>query len=182
MKAILIEPTNRQLIELDLADDTYFEQMQDVIGGNLDRIQLSRDVDIWVHDEGLMRLEYEGDQCTSHFFVLHSQGRPYNLIVGNAIIIGFARENSVSLKSWQTTDLFKQYIRFVPDEQRNTAARLAEELLGLCGPVSTPEELEALRAQHTAILTQAMEIATITHVSSPSANPPAAAAESAGIH
>jgi hypothetical protein len=187
MRALLIDPEAKTIKEIQLVDgEAHLDHMQEIIGGNVDHIVLCDDdiakVDVWVHDECLMNMEYgpmdpeqenlrvllEEDnytpQCVNNFWVLHSaQKDPMNLVNGKAIVTGFDQDgNTEELSRVVTAEMIKRVVSFVPKASSNSAAGLCEEILENNGTLLDSEDaVKELSTKHNGILARAMQLATI---------------------
>jgi hypothetical protein len=162
MRTILIDPAKRTITELDLPDPHKLQDTYDALDcHSIDVIRLGQGVDMWVNDEGLCSFPLP-EIGEGHFFVLHSQGQPHNLIAGKALVTGVNRAgDTVALQPHITTDFMKMFVRFIPDDKFHHACELAAEIVDNTGVVDSQEELDRLRQRHAAILHHAMELATI---------------------
>ncbi len=167
MRTILIDPLKHTITRHELPEPHELEHLYSAMSVHgVDVICLGEvpplAIDLWVDDEGLMIIPRDHEKphhVTQGFFVLHNNGRPYNLVAGKALVAASnAAGDTVGLPDVVTPERLAASVAFIPDDKRDVAANIAEAILNLCGCVESEAELAAIRVSNTVLLSRAMAL------------------------
>jgi hypothetical protein len=171
MRTILIDPLARTIQNLTLPDAHTLDDLYTALGCNsVDCIHLDPEVDLWMDDEGLMVLPTGPDgNVTQGFFVLHDRtGRPHNLVAGKALLTGSCNQETVGLPTWLTPDQIEHIIKWVPDDRRNEAARIAGAIVGQNTVIRDQADLDKIRIHYAVLMRSALALTTPSSTPKPS--------------
>lgn len=112
ISAVTIQPNgDPATVELHAVDHSTLADLQAAVGGDVAAVALAGDLDMWVHEEGLLRgLEYNGAATAlAHYF-----GATHQVYVGPAVFTGGVDEEGNTLglspeRLAEVVELLKSY-------------------------------------------------------------------------
>lgn len=160
---MLIDPNSKSITSIELPEKQTLDHIRRLLGSKwLGPVNLGYGVTIFVDDCGMLHIPREvapPHNVTAGFFVVHNLSVACALCAGKGVVIMRSpRGELLALPSEVTIEVMSQIIKFVPKDQRNSAADLCKELVADCCEVKSKAHYAELMAREANIVKRAMAL------------------------
>jgi hypothetical protein len=104
IRVIIIEAGVPELKVIEKFEHS-LENLQKFVGGYIDAVRVDESITIWIHDEGKIL------ELKPNFYLTDQDGKPYDIVVGDALIAGTDSEGeTVSLTDKEIEEIQERFI------------------------------------------------------------------------
>jgi Domain of unknown function (DUF3846) len=107
IRVVVVEAGNPVIKVIEKFDHS-LENLQKFVGGYIEAIRVNESLTIWINEEGKL-LELDGN-----FYLTDQAGKPYDVVVGDALFAGTDEEgNTISLTDQEIDEIKERFLNRV---------------------------------------------------------------------